>query len=133
NLDAVERTVRQAVSEGAELVLVPECFAYLGPEEGKLAVAETLDGGGPIFTRCADLARSVAADVVFGGFWERGPTPARVFNTALHLGADGGVRGAYRKVHLFDVDLEDGTRVMESDTIQPGDELVVTDAPFGKL
>ena len=39
NLAAVERTVRRAAGEGARLVVVPECFAYLGPEEGKLAVA----------------------------------------------------------------------------------------------
>jgi predicted amidohydrolase len=133
NLLAVERTVTQASEQGAELILVPECFAFLGPEQGKLEVAEALDGSGPIFQRCAGLARSLGRDVVFGGFWEKGPTPDRVFNTCLHLGPDGGVRAAYRKVHLFDVDLADGTRVMESDTIAPGSELVVTDAPFGKL
>ena len=110
NLEAVERTVIQASEQGAELILVPECFAFLGPEQG-----------------------SLGRDVVYGGFWEKGPTADHVFNTCLHLGPDGGVRAAYRKVHLFDVDLADGTRVMESDTIAPGSELVVTDAPFGKL
>jgi predicted amidohydrolase len=133
NLDAVTRTVTQAAEQGAELILVPECFAFLGPEGGKLEVAEELGGDGPIFTRCADLARTLKRDVIYGGFWERGTSPSHVFNTCLHLGPDGQVRAAYRKVHLFDVDLEDGTRVMESDTIEPGSELVVTDAPFGKL
>ena len=88
-----------------ELVLVPECFAFLGPEQGKLELAETLGGDGPIWERCAGLARSVGCDVVFGGFWERGSTKTHVFNTCVHIGPDGGVRAAYRKVHLFDVDL----------------------------
>ncbi|MCA9574525.1 MAG: carbon-nitrogen hydrolase family protein [Polyangiales bacterium] len=133
NLDAVTRTVTEASQQGAELILVPECFAYLGPELGKLEVAEELGGDGPIFTRCAALARELGRHVVYGGFWEKGRTPSHVFNTCVHIGPDGSVRAAYRKVHLFDVDLEDGTRVMESDTIEAGDELVVTDAPFGKL
>lgn len=133
NLNAVERTVSQASEQGAELILVPECFAFLGPEQGKLEIAEALDEGGPIFRRCATLARDLGRHVVYGGFWERGSTPNRVFNTCLHIGPEGQLRAAYRKVHLFDVDLEDGTRVMESDTIEPGSELMVSDAPFGKL
>ncbi len=133
NLDAVERTVLQAAREGAELILVPECFAYLGPEAGKLSIAEELGGSGPIFARCTELARTSGCDIVYGGFWERGPDPAHVFNTCLHLGPDGKIRAAYRKIHLFDVDLEDGTRVMESDTIARGEDLVVTQTAFGPL
>ena len=133
NLDAVERTVHDAAGQGAELVLVPECFAYLGPEEGKLALAESLDEGGPILDRCRALAGDVGCDLVLGGFWERGATPARVRNACVHLRADGEIAAVYRKVHLFDVDLEDGTRVMESETIEPGSGVVTTATPFGEL
>ena len=45
NMDTVQRLVRDAALRGAEMVLVPECFAYLGPEKGKLAIAESLDEG----------------------------------------------------------------------------------------
>ena len=47
NMEAVHRLVREAALRGAELVLVPECFAYLGPEKGKIGIAESLDDGGP--------------------------------------------------------------------------------------
>ena len=36
NMDAVQRLVREAADRGAQLVLVPECFSYLGPEKGKV-------------------------------------------------------------------------------------------------
>jgi predicted amidohydrolase len=39
----------------------------------------------------------------------------------------------YRKVHLFDVDVEDGVRFKESDTIAPGGETVVAESPCGKI
>jgi predicted amidohydrolase len=133
NLEATERTVSMAADDGAKLVVVPECFAYLGREEGKLDVAEPLPGGGPILSRCKALAKSRGIELVLGGFWEKGDDPTKVRNACIHLDAAGEVRSIYRKIHLFDVDLPDGTRLMESETVEPGTETVVSDAPFGKL
>ena len=133
NLATVERLVTEAAGEGAALVLVPECFAYLGPEEGKLAIAEPLPGGGPILARCQALARGCGVELVLGGFWERGDHPKKVRNACVHVDATGAIKGLYRKIHLFDVDLPDGTSLVESDTVEPGDTPVVTDAPFGRL
>lgn len=133
NLGAVERLVTMAVEDGARLVIVPECFAYLGPEDGKLAIAEPLPGGGPILARMGDLARARGAELVLGGFWETGSTPRKVRNACVHLGSDGAVRAVYRKIHLFDVDLPDGTKLEESASVEPGTEIVATDTPFGVL
>ncbi|MCA9606084.1 MAG: carbon-nitrogen hydrolase family protein [Myxococcales bacterium] len=133
NLQKTERFVSLAAEDGASLVLVPECFAYLGPEEGKLEIAETLPEGGPILERMRALARARGVDLVLGGFWEKGDHPKKVRNACVHLDAAGEVRAVYRKIHLFDVDLPDGTKLMESDTVEPGHEPVVTDAPFGRL
>lgn len=133
NLEATERLIGRAADDGASLVVVPECFAYLGPEEGKLEIAEPLPAGGPILARCQAAAKARGVEVVLGGFWEKGDDPAKVRNACVHLGADGAIRAIYRKIHLFDVDLPDGTRLMESETVEPGTEVVVTDAPFGKL
>ncbi len=133
NLVQVEETVREARELGAELIVVPESFAYLGPDQGNLTIAESLDAGGPVLTRCQELARSTKSELVLGGFWERGETPARVRNACVHLAADGSIKGVYRKIHLFDVDLPGGPRLMESDTVEAGTECVVTDAPFGRL
>jgi deaminated glutathione amidase len=133
NLQAVARTVRGAAGDGAELVVVPECFAYLGPEEGQHGVAEPLPDGGPILTRCQELARETGVELVLGGFWERVPGGSKVRNACIHLRADGSLAALYRKIHLFDVDLPDGTVLAESRTVEPGHEVVVTDAPFGRL
>lgn len=133
NLAATERTVSQAAEDGARLVVVPECFAYLGPEAGKLEVAEPLPEGGPILRRCQELARSLSVELVLGGFWERGRSPKKVRNACVHLDASGRLRSVYRKIHLFDVDLPDGTKLVESDTVEPGDTTTVSEAPFGKL
>ncbi|MBX3250076.1 MAG: carbon-nitrogen hydrolase family protein [Myxococcales bacterium] len=133
NLEAVERTTRGAARDGARLVVVPECFAFLGPEEGKLAIAEPLPEGGPILGRMQELARELSVELVLGGHWEKGPDAGRVYNACVHLDASGSVRAVYRKIHLFDVDLADGTRLAESETVAPGEAPVVTDAALGRL
>lgn len=132
NLSTLERLTNEACTVGAEAVLAPECFAYLGPEKGKVALSESLDHPGPILTRCQKLARDCGIDLLLGGFWEAAGS-ARVRNTFVHLRADGNIAAAYRKIHLFDVDLTDGTVITESETVEAGTEAVVTTLPFGTL
>jgi predicted amidohydrolase len=133
NMRAAERQVRRAAEAGAKLVLLPEAFAYLGPESAQREVAEPLPGGGPLLARCQGWARELGVELILGGFWERKLDDTRVHNTSVHLGQDGAVRALYRKIHLFDVELADGTRLMESEKVAPGSEVVVTDTAFGKL
>ncbi len=133
NMRAVRGLVQEATARGAELVVVPECFAYLGPEAGKLEVAESLSDGGPILDTCRSVAMDAGVDVVYGGFWEKSDVEGKVHNACVYMRADGSVGAVYRKIHLFDVDLPDGTKLLESETVDPGTEIVVADAPFGTL
>ncbi|MGO2608510.1 MAG: nitrilase-related carbon-nitrogen hydrolase, partial [Brachybacterium tyrofermentans] len=123
-------TVRSAVAEaaaaGAQLVLLPE--ATLTPFGTDLrAVA---DGHHASFEQLIqELADEHRLVVVAGSF-----TPAdgdRVHNTVIARGpADepGAVRADYRKIHLFDAY---GAR--ESETVAPGDELVLIDLGGARL
>ncbi len=133
NLSAATRLTSAAADEGAWLVVLPECFAFLGPEQGKFAIAESLPSGGPILDRFRELARQRSLELVLGGFYEKGSDAGHVRNACVHLRADGEVAAVYRKIHLFDVDLPDGTTLRESATVEPGSEPVVTDTCLGKL
>ncbi len=133
NLERAEALTRAAIADGAALVVLPECFAFLGPEDGKFAIVEPLPAGGPILKRFQALAQETRAELVLGGFYEQTPNPRKVRNACVHIGEDGSVRAVYRKIHLFDVDLPDGTKLEESASVVPGDEVVVTDTRLGKL
>ncbi len=134
NCDTAEALVRRAADAGAALVVLPECFAYLGPEDGKIAIAETLDDAspGPILGRFLALAKALRIELVLGGFWERGDA-SHVRNACVHVRADAKLAAVYRKIHLFDVDLPDGTKLLESQTVSPGSEPVVTESAVGTL
>lgn len=133
NLAVTERLIREAAAEGSKLVVIPECFAYLGPEEGKLKIAEALPEGGPILARCASLAKELAVELVLGGFWEKGSDAAHAKNACVHVTSAGQVSAVYRKIHLFDVDLPDGTKLLESGSVEPGTDVVCADTAIGRL
>ncbi|HEX6240525.1 MAG TPA: nitrilase-related carbon-nitrogen hydrolase, partial [Polyangiales bacterium] len=133
NLDQAEALVAKAASFGARLAVLPEGFAYMAPDGDQLKVAESLPDGGPILARCRALAQRHQLELVLGGFWERAPDGQRIHNACIHLTADGSVRSVYRKIHLFDVQLSDGTTLRESAGVAPGERTVVTDTAFGKL
>ena len=139
NLAALERLTAEAADDGAKLIVAPECFSYLGSDAagstspGKLAIAESLPEGGPILARCAALAKANDVELILGGFWEKGTRAGLVRNTCVQVNADGSVGSIYRKIHLFDVDLSDGTKLQESASVEPGSEVVTADTRLGKL
>ena len=133
NLGTMERLVEEGTERRATLLVLPENFAYLGPDAGRLKIAEPLPDGGPILRRCAALAKREQCELILGGFPERGGATGKTRNACVHLGADGSVRAVYRKIHLFDVALDDGTTITESATMEPGEDVVVSEAAFGGL
>jgi predicted amidohydrolase len=123
NLATADRLVRRAADDGAELVVLPEKWSVLGRGSDLRAGAEPLDG--PAVTWARDVARELGLDLVAGSVAERVAGEDKLRNTSLHIGPDGEIRAAYRKVHMFDVEV-DGTTYRESDHDQPGDEVVLS-------
>jgi deaminated glutathione amidase len=129
NLDQSRAMVRAAAERGARLVVLPENFAYLGSEPGKREHAERLgDVSAPIQGALSAMAREHALVLIGGGFPERSADPERPYNTSVAFGPDGLLLGSYRKIHLFDVELPDGTALSESVATAAGSDPVVIDA-----
>ncbi len=134
NLLEAERMIQEAVAGGAELVVLPENFAIMGLHEtDKVAVRET-PGDGPIQEFLAQQARRHGIWLV-GGTLPLAAEDATKVRAACLLYDDRGEQVArYDKLHLFDVELPDSEeRYTESETIEPGAEVVVVDTPFGRL
>lgn len=126
NLEQARLLVQRAKSRGAELVLLPENFAFFGGEAEKRQAAEAL-GEGPISRALSDMARENALHVVGGGFPERSGDAERPHNTLLAVGPDGSHVAVYRKIHLFDVELGSGGSYSESAATSAGSSVVVAD------
>ena len=132
NLEKAEHLVGQAATAGTEVVFLPESFAYIGSDRGLREHAESMDSQGPILEACASMAQTHNVHLIAGGLPESAPD-GRTYNSCMHFTPQGTLVAHYRKIHLFDVDLSDGTRMMESRSTAPGQELVTTQLPFGVL
>ena len=139
NLVTCRALVGRAAAEGAQLAVLPECFAFLGRGEGdKLATAETLDlaagHGGPVLDMLRDTATRHGIWVIGGGMAERVQgDPKRTYNTAVVLDPTGAIVARYRKIHLFDVDIPGGATLRESDSTCAGNEPLVVDIGGAKV
>jgi predicted amidohydrolase len=123
NLQTADRLVRDAAGRGAELVVLPEKWNLLGSGQDMAAGAQPLDG--PSLSWARGVAAELGIDLVAGSIVERALDGAKASNTSVHIGPDGQLKASYRKLHMFDVEV-DGVVYAESEHERPGDEIVVS-------
>jgi predicted amidohydrolase len=128
NLASADRLTRAAAAAGAQLVVLPEKWPCLGTPEQTAAGAEPFDG--PTLAWARATARELGIDLVAGSFAERVEDRERGSNTSVHVGPDGVVAAAYRKLHMFDVEVG-GRAYRESEHEAPGDEVVLSTTADG--
>lgn len=132
NLADAARQIERAVAAGAELLVLPEYFAIMGRRDtDKLAVAES-EGTGPIQDFLAQMAARHRVWLAGGTIPLRTSDPVRIRNSLLVFNPQGERVARYDKIHLFGFDNGDEC-YREADTIEPGSEVVVFDASFGRV
>ncbi len=134
NLIEAERLIGAASDEGAELLVLPENFALMGMTEfDKLEQFES-DGEGVIQRFLAGMARRHSVWIVGGTIPMQASVSGKVRASCLVFDASGTRLARYDKIHLFDVQVpETDEQYRESDTIEAGTELSVSETPFGRL
>jgi nitrilase len=134
NLLEADRLIARAVDAGACLVVLPENFALMGSSEyDKVQIRET-EGSGRIQDFLAAQAARHKIWLVGGTIPLTASSPNKVRAACLLFDSSGKRVARYDKMHLFDVRLEEsGENYTESNTIEPGDRIVVMDSPCGRL
>ncbi len=133
NLNTVTRRVAESVAAGAKCVVLPENVAFLGTtDRDKLEVSEQ-PGEGPIQACFSALARQYGIWLVGGTIPIREASQDKVFASCWVWDNQGQVVARYDKIHLFDVELSSTDCYYESQTIQPGNQVVCVDSPLGKM
>ena len=125
NIAAAVGLADEAARGGARFVALPEYLQYRGSDEGFRASARPIPG--PHTEPFSEVARRHGAWILVGSTAEVSPDPARPFNTSALIAPDGSVAAVYRKVHLFDVDVDAGPVDTESARVTAGDRLVTAD------
>ena len=137
NIDRARALINAAVSsDKPDLVILPEMWSCLGgTRDMKFAAAENLpapdDKGeaGPLYAFLSGIAREHGIMLHGGSIGER--HGGKLFNTSLFFDAEGHERARYRKIHLFDVTTPGGEGYRESDTYEPGSDIVTVPLDHG--
>ena len=134
NLAEAEKLIKIAVQQQAELVVLPENFAIMGTAEtDKVKIAEKF-GSGLLQDFLKDQAIKNDIWLVGGTIPILSEETGKVFAACLLYNPQGGLVTRYDKIHLFDVTIEASNEsYTESETLTPGDKVVVVDTPFGRL
>lgn len=123
NLAEAERLVREAVgADRSDIVALPEMFACLTGNPAKQhESAESIDDG-PTVAHLSMLAKQLNIFLHAGSLIEKDGD--EYFNTTVVFDGRGDIIARYRKIHLFDVVLPDGTEILESKGIARGNDVV---------
>lgn len=130
NLEAAAGLLERAAAGGADLAVLPEYADYLGPAS---SLPEPEEIGGSYGSFFSSVAARLNMWVLAGSFHESGPDAARTYNTSLLLDRSGAVAAAYRKIHLYDVEIPGRVSYQESASVAPGSQAVSVDVEGVRL
>jgi predicted amidohydrolase len=132
NAATFENMVREAAANGATYVQTPEMTGALVRDKAALRACLQPEERDVIAMAGARLAGELGIHLHVGST-AIARTDGKVANRAFLFGPDGARIATYDKIHMFDVDLDNGESWRESATYEPGTEAVIADLPFARL
>jgi omega-amidase len=129
NIQRAEMMIREAASQGSNLIVLPEMFNC--PYENKYfpVFAEVFpEKTTKILSR---LSKELGVYLIGGSIPEK--EEKVIYNTSYIFNREGKVIGKHRKMHLFDIDIEDGIKFKESENLGFGQEVTVVNTAYCKI
>jgi nitrilase len=133
NLAEAGRLVAEAADRGAELVVLPENFSYLGARDADRMAAAEPSGDGPAQAFVREQARAHGIHLL-GGTIPVLASPGKAHSRSLLVDPSGRIVASYDKIHLFDVAVPDAAEsYRESATTVPGSAPAVGATALGQI
>lgn len=125
NVQANLTRIRQLLNRAGatDLIALPEVFCIRGSNDDFRSQATLLTG--PLLNFLGSIAHRHNAWVLAGSIMEK--HDSGIYNTSVLLNRRGEIAATYRKIHLFEAQLESGQIIRESDLWQAGTEPVMTE------
>ncbi|KAI7897219.1 carbon-nitrogen hydrolase [Mucor mucedo] len=131
NLVHTHKKILEAASNGAQVVVLPECFNSPYGTNFFPQYAEPLNGESVAMLSAA--AKEANVYLIGGSIPEKEESSGNIYNTLTAYDPTGKMIAKHRKVHLFDIDVPGKIRFKESDTLTAGDWLTCVDTKYGKI
>ncbi len=132
NLIEAERLIKIAAEQDAKIVVLPEYFCIVGVHDTDKVSVREKEGEGPIQRFLSKMAKKHKILLIGGTVPLVCKDPNKVRNACLVFNEKGEQIARYDKIHLFGLDLGI-EHYHEENTIEPGDQIIVVDTPYGKI
>jgi predicted amidohydrolase len=134
NLPVTEALIRDAVRQGADIVLTPECTNIVSSDRAHQRAVLAAEGDDATLARLRSLADDLGCWLVIGSLLLQAGVDGPPFvNRSFVIAPDGEIRARYDKIHLFNVTLAGGESYRESAAFRSGDRAVTVDAAGWRL
>lgn len=133
NLLQAEQLIQQAVQQHAQLIVLPENFAFMGNATEILNIVEPF-GKGIIQNFIKNQSVKYKVYIVGGSIPLLSENSHKAYASCLVFNPQGTCIAKYNKIHLFDVQIpEKNEYYKESDTYGYGKEIITCETELGKL
>jgi predicted amidohydrolase len=132
NLRETSALIRDAHKQGAGFIATPENTNLMAA--GKAAKLEKTfsEADDPSLPAFRALAEELGVWLLIGSLAIK-VSETKTANRSFLISPQGAIAARYDKIHLYDVDLANGERYRESNTVAGGDRAVTADLPFGRI
>ncbi len=131
NIANIAPLITNAANDGAELISLPEVVNLMQIDR-KQAIAQIKYQDDDIFLKkCCELSRELGIWLHIGSLIIKVKNRDKPVNRSFMINDKGKICATYDKIHMFDVDLENGESYRESSMFDAGNHAVIIDSPWG--
>ena len=130
-LPVIDRLVRQAAADGAQLASLPECASFLA--ESRTALFEQAEDpdNSPSLSSLIALVRDTGIYLHIGSLMMRDKGSEKCANRGYLISPKGEIISQYDKIHMFTASVGDGKEYREADSFEAGRHIVSCNTPIG--
>lgn len=133
NLKSSLDLMTQAVGAGADFVSTPEVTNMMEPYKVAAREKAALEEEDVTLDAYRNFAAKHGKWIHAGSLVIKKPDDDRLANRSFLISPDGQIAAKYDKIHMFDVQLDNGESHKESSAYAPGDRAVSVPLPWGQL
>ncbi len=129
NIETATKLVREAAENGAHFIATPEMTGFLDIRSGGTRSKAVTESEDACLAAMRDVAAKLSVWLQIGSLAVVLDDEDRFANRSFLIGPYGDVRARYDKIHMFDVDVDDGQAYRESRAYRPGEQSVLARTP----
>lgn len=133
NLKISSELITEAASKGADFISTPEVTNMMEPYKKEARAKAQFEEDDITLNAYQTLADQHNIWLLAGSLVIKKPDEDRLANRSFLISPEGKITARYDKIHMFDVELENGETHKESNAYAPGKEAIIANTPWGKL